>query len=121
MLRAVFAAIVVLAFGLATGPASVLAADGTPVPTAPRAAGKAKPRAAAEYSPATVAEPIAVPEPKIQYGCQRIWRCDTMVCEWRRGCHGIYGYMEGPYYTQALAKRQWERHGWPTPSKERAR
>jgi hypothetical protein len=23
--------------------------------------------------------------------------------------------MEGPYYTLALAKRQYEQHGWPVP------
>lgn len=57
--------------------------------------------------------------PRIAYGCKRLWRCDTQVCEWRRGCWGVYGYMEGPYYSVALAKRQWERDGWPSPSRER--
>lgn len=52
--------------------------------------------------------------PRVAYGCKRIWRCDVQVCEWRRGCWGVYGYMEGPYYSVALAKRQWERDGWPT-------
>ena len=30
------------------------------------------------------------------FGCQRVWRCDAQVCEWRRGCNGVYGYVEGP-------------------------
>lgn len=60
------------------------------------------------------------PAPTVRYGCSRIWRCDAVICEWRRGCWGVYGYMEGPYYTLDLAKRQWERHGWPTPERERA-
>lgn len=55
-----------------------------------------------------------VPPPRVAYGCKRIWRCDEQVCEWRRGCWGVYGYMEGPYFSVALAKRQWERDGWPT-------
>ena len=54
------------------------------------------------------------PAPYVRYGCKRIWRCDDQVCEWRRGCWGIYGYMEGPYYTIPLARSQWERHGWPS-------
>jgi hypothetical protein len=74
-------------------------------------------------APAIVATPVMVegvpvvvtkPPPRVQYGCKRIWRCDKQVCEWRRGCWGIYGYMEGPYYSQELARRQWERDGWPT-------
>jgi hypothetical protein len=61
-------------------------------------------------------QPVLIPKPpaRVQYGCKRVWRCDTMVCEWRRGCWGIYGYMEGPYYTEELAKRQWARDGLPT-------
>lgn len=66
------------------------------------------------------ASPIR-PAPPIRYGCSRVWRCDSVICEWRRGCWGVYGYMEGPYYTLDLAKRQWERHGWPTPTQERSR
>lgn len=58
---------------------------------------------------------VTKPEPHVAYGCKRIWRCDKEVCEWRRGCWGIYGYMEGPYYSQELAQRQWERDGWPMP------
>jgi hypothetical protein len=56
-----------------------------------------------------------LPPPEVRYGCKRIWRCDSVVCEWRRGCFGTYGYMEGPYYTLELAKRHWERHGWAGP------
>ena len=57
--------------------------------------------------------------PRVAYGCKRIWRCDAQVCEWRRGCWGVYGYVEGPYFSVALAQRQWERDGLPTPSRER--
>jgi hypothetical protein len=57
------------------------------------------------------------PAPRVAYGCKRVWRCDTEVCEWRRGCWGVYGYMEGPYYTEQLARRQWERDGWAAPSR----
>ena len=66
---------------------------------------------------------VTKPELHVAYGCKRIWRCDKEVCEWRRGCWGIYGYMEGPYYSQELAQRQWERDGWPMPgaSSTRAR
>jgi hypothetical protein len=74
-------------------------------------------------SEAAVADPAArpVPPPRVQYGCKRIWRCDAQVCEWRRGCWGIYGYMEGPYYNLELARRQWERDGWPVPRRYRDR
>jgi hypothetical protein len=51
--------------------------------------------------------------PHVAYGCKRIWRCDHEVCEWRRGCWGVYGYVESPYYSQDLAKRQWVRDGLP--------
>ena len=60
-----------------------------------------------------------MPAPVVRYGCSRIWRCDSVICEWRRGCYGIYGYMEGPYYTLPLARRQYERHGWPVPPERR--
>jgi hypothetical protein len=60
-----------------------------------------------------------IPAPVVRYGCSRVWRCDSVICEWRRGCYGIYGYMEGPYYTLPLAKRQYERHGWPLPPERR--
>jgi hypothetical protein len=64
------------------------------------------------------ASPV-LPAPVVRYGCKRVWRCDAAVCEWRRGCWGVYGYMEGPYYTLGLAQRQWERHGWPVPPTRR--
>ena len=59
------------------------------------------------------------PPPNVRYGCQRVWRCDLQVCEWRRGCWGVYGYVEGPYYTSAFARRQWQAHGLPGPSDRR--
>ena len=59
--------------------------------------------------------------PDVAFGCKRVWRCDAQVCEWRRGCHGIYGYMEGPYYSKPLAERQWERDGWPATTGTRTR
>ncbi len=52
------------------------------------------------------------------YGCQRVWRCDAQVCEWRRGCNGVYGYVEGPYYNKPLAERQWARDYLPGPESE---
>jgi hypothetical protein len=66
------------------------------------------------------ASPV-LPAPIVRYGCKRVWRCDAAVCEWRRGCWGVYGYMEGPYNTLELARRQWERHGWPVPSTQSTR
>jgi hypothetical protein len=54
--------------------------------------------------------PLMAP-PQVRFGCQRVWRCDTTICEWRRGCWGVYGYLEGPYYTPGFAKRQAEQHG----------
>ena len=67
-----------------------------------------------------IEEPSPImPAPVVRYGCSRIWRCDSVICEWRRGCYGIYGYMEGPYYTLPLARRQYERHGWPVPPERR--
>lgn len=84
----------------------VYAADATVTPSVRHSKGIVAPRARASAL-ATI-----VP-PRVAYGCKRIWRCDAQVCEWRRGCWGVYGYMEGPYYSVALAKRQWERDGWP--------
>lgn len=55
--------------------------------------------------------------PGVAYGCKRIWRCDAQVCEWRRGCWGVYGYVEGPYFSVALAQRQWTRDGLPGPAR----
>jgi hypothetical protein len=53
--------------------------------------------------------------PEVAYGCKRVWRCDAQVCEWRRGCYGVYGYVEAPYYSKPLAQRQWEQQGLPGP------
>lgn len=99
-------------------PAIAYAADATPIRSS----------RAVSVAPATAESTIIIeqaspirPAPIVRYGCSRVWRCDSVVCEWRRGCWGIYGYMEGPYHTLDLAKRQWERHGWPTPARERAR
>jgi hypothetical protein len=66
---------------------------------------------------------VGQPTPRrdVAFGCKRVWRCDAQICEWRRGCWGIYGYMEGPYYSLSLAQRQWERDGWPTPRSYRQR
>ncbi len=77
------------------------AADVTVVPGA-RVTAPAAPRRLATVVP-----------PGTAYGCKRIWRCDAQVCEWRRGCWGVYGYVEGPYFSVALAKRQWVRDGLP--------
>jgi hypothetical protein len=55
--------------------------------------------------------------PGVAYGCKRVWRCDAQVCEWRRGCWGVYGYVEGPYFSVALARRQWTREGLPGPGR----
>ena len=79
-----------------------------------------------EESSAVVAEaPVAagplLPPPQIRFGCRRIWRCDATVCEWRRGCWGLYGYVEGPYYTRAIVRRQWEQHSPPGPADYRYR
>jgi hypothetical protein len=67
--------------------------------------------------------PLMAPPP-VRFGCQRVWRCDTTICEWRRGCWGVYGYVEGPYYTPSFARRQAEQHGllfpgerWLVPAK----
>jgi hypothetical protein len=72
-----------------------------------------------EVIPAAVVEPVptgpVVGPPNIAFGCKRIWRCDAQVCEWRRGCQGIYGYVEAPYYSKPLAERQWTRDYLPGP------
>jgi hypothetical protein len=69
-------------------------------------------------APAVETDPYATLRQKnVEYGCKRIWRCDDQVCEWRRGCWGIYGYVEAPYYSLPLAKRQWQSQGWPTSSR----
>ena len=101
----VFAAIAV--------PAISYAADYTPLRSGSRSVVAVAP-AINETVIVDTLTPI-VPAPVVRYGCKRIWRCDALICEWRRGCYGIYGYMEGPYHSLDLAKRQWEHHGWPTP------
>ena len=68
--------------------------------------------------PPPITGPLA-PPPRIRYGCQRVWRCDTTVCEWRRGCWGVYGYVEEPYYTTEFARRQWESQGLPRQGRPR--
>jgi hypothetical protein len=78
----------------------------------------APPAIVAPAPPPVVTGPLA-PPPQVVYGCERIWRCDSIVCEWRRGCWGIYGYVEGPYYTAELARRHWEMHGWPASPRSR--
>ena len=111
-----------LLFALAAAGHSALAADSNVTVVAPAA--KVTPQTTTVVTAPAVVETIpsngttiivTKPEPHVAYGCKRIWRCDKEVCEWRRGCWGIYGYMEGPYYSQELAQRQWERDGWPTP------
>jgi hypothetical protein len=100
-----------------TGPGPLLSVPppGPPVPAIVTGAGNQK----MEFLPVdenTIIIPQASPTqpaPNRPYVCKRIWRCDSVVCDWRRGCWGVYGYMEGPYYNVELAKRQWERHGWP--------
>jgi len=103
-----------LATAAAVSPA--VAADSKVTVTAPPAASTAvvvapAPPVVVEGAPVIVTRPPA----HVQYGCKRVWRCDQQVCEWRRGCWGVYGYMEGPYYSQELARRQWEHDGWPMP------
>lgn len=111
MFRAVFGLLQILALCGALGLAPSYAAD-------------------ADLAPASKVIRSAPPAPlalkgaqrrDVAFGCKRVWRCDAQVCEWRRGCWGVYGYMEGPYYSLALAQRQWERDGWPTPPSYRAR
>jgi hypothetical protein len=110
-LKAILVALVVVMI-----PAVSYAADATPIriSKAPATTPGASDTIIIEQSSPTQPPPI------VQFGCKRIWRCDAVVCDWRRGCWGTYGYMEGPYYTAELAKRQWERHGWPTPSQRRS-
>lgn len=132
MIRTAVAWVLVLA-GLAAGPAAAADAELAPPPTVvtmpPPAVVTAPPALVTAPPPAVAATPVPgvvavgplYPAPEIHYGCQRIWRCDTVVCEWRRGCWGIYGYMEGPYYTVELAKRQWESQGLPLPRSRKHR
>lgn len=95
-----------ISHGILASLALVAAAVATPAQAADVAL---KPGAAG----ATQGRLATVVPPGVAYGCKRIWRCDKQVCEWRRGCWGVYGYVEGPYYSVALAQRQWERDGLP--------
>ncbi len=65
------------------------------------------------YPPPLTSPPPLITAPRVEYGCKRFWRCDTNVCEWRRGCWGVNGYVETPYYTPAYARRQYETYGLP--------
>jgi hypothetical protein len=108
---------ILFALAVVAAPALSSAADS---PTGSALAVTVAPAAGVAVAPAVsetivITEPSPImPAPVVRHGCSRIWRCDAVICEWRRGCYGIYGYMEGPYYTLPLAKRQYERHGWPT-------
>jgi hypothetical protein len=97
-----------LAIGLIGGSRAVLAADAAVHVIAPP-----EPAVAVEEPHAVETTKPLKPPPHVAYGCKRVWRCDAEVCEWRRGCWGVYGYMEGPYYNEPLAKRQYQRDGWP--------
>ena len=105
------------ALAVVAAPAVSHAADSTPIPITGAPAVAVAP-AVSDTIIITQPSPV-IPAPAVRYGCSRIWRCDAVICEWRRGCFGTYGYMEGPYYTLPLAKRQWERHGWPVPPERR--
>jgi hypothetical protein len=65
------------------------------------------------YPPPLTSPPPIISAPRVEYGCKRFWRCDTNVCEWRRGCWGLNGYVEVPYYTPAYARRQYQTYGLP--------
>jgi hypothetical protein len=105
-----------LAAAALLGISSAFAADNTVV-RAPAGAAVV----AAEPPPGGVAVDESVVKvkrpgpPEVAYGCKRVWRCDAQVCEWRRGCYGVYGYVEAPYYSKPLAQRQWEQQGLPGP------
>ena len=127
-MRSAYLQAVLVALAIASVPTLSFAGDFTPVPPGAVPAivtgdGNRK----MEYLPVD-ANTIIIPEasptqpaPNVIYGCKRIWRCDSVVCDWRRGCWGVYGYMEGPYYNVDLAKRQWERHGWPVAATTKRR
>lgn len=117
-MRCTYLKAMLFALAVITAPALSHAADSPAIPIT-GAPGVAV--APAVSNTVIIEQPSPVmPAPVTRYGCSRIWRCDSAICEWRRGCYGIYGYMEGPYYTLPLAKRQYERHGWPVPSEGRA-
>jgi len=117
-MRCTYLKAILLALAVITAPALSHAADSSAIPITGAPAVVVAPAAPNTF---IIEQPSPVmPAPVTRYGCSRIWRCDPVICEWRRGCFGIYGYMEGPYYTLPLAKRQYERHGWPVPSEGRA-
>src|SRR5688500_7152066 len=117
-MRRTYLKAMLFALAVVAAPALSYAADSPPITRAPAVA--VAPAVAAVSETIIITEPSPViPAPAVRYGCSRIWRCDPVICEWRRGCFGIYGYMEGPYYTLPLAKRQYERHGWPVPPERR--
>ena len=114
-MRSAYLKAILFALAVMAAPAASYAADATPIRIVRGAA------VAPATEGAIIVEQAAVPlpPPVVRYGCSRIWRCDNVICEWRRGCWGTYGYMEGPYFTTELAKRQYERHGWSVPSRYR--
>ena len=114
------AKMLLLMLGVIVGPASAFAADAGTVRVVRGPVASVVGVAPQQTVVIEHASPI-MPAPVVRYGCSRVWRCDSLICEWRRGCWGIYGYMEGPYHTLALAKRQWERHGWPMAAERRTR
>jgi hypothetical protein len=115
-MRSAFLNSIVFAIAIVVAaPAVSDAADATPI----RITRVPAPSPAAEDTIIIEEASPVLPAPVVRYGCKRVWRCDGVICEWRRGCWGVYGYMEGPYYTLALAQRQWERHGWPVPPARR--
>jgi hypothetical protein len=117
-MRPTYLKAMLFALAVITAPALSHAADS---PAIPITGAPAVAFAPAVPNTVIIEQPSPVmPAPVTRYGCSRVWRCDAAICEWRRGCYGIYGYMEGPYYTLPLAKRQYERHGWPVPSEGRA-
>ena len=110
--------ILLLAVAATFGASVAIAADADTVRTAPSAATAAPIEGA---PPPFTQETVKIKRPgppDIAFGCKRVWRCDAQVCEWRRGCYGVYGYVEAPYYAKPLAQRQWESHGLPGASTE---
>jgi hypothetical protein len=106
--------VLLLAVAAAFGVSAAIAADADMVRSAPSGVTVVAPIEGAPppYTQETVKIKRPGP-PDIAFGCKRVWRCDAQVCEWRRGCYGVYGYVEAPYYAKPLAQRQWESHGLP--------
>jgi hypothetical protein len=122
--RGIILAGLLAALGAAAAQAGdrTVVAPGVVVAPIPAAVALPPPRPAVIVPPAVavpdtvVVTGVPVIGPSLKpYGCQRVWRCDAQVCEWRRGCNGIYGYVEGPYYNKPLAERQWARDYLPGP------